>query len=81
MIEVVKMEDEAKNDKSGWVYDSGESPKKKHGWGKDHAGFVKQGRNLVGKCPKGFKQKIAEQLINDGIVEVEKKWLRQHQKL
>jgi len=52
-----------------WRYDPGEKPKRKHAWSQPHAGFVKMGGHLVGKCPKGLTLEVAETLLNDGIEE------------
>ncbi len=50
-----------------WRYEPDESPKRKHGWHKDEAGFVDQDGVLVGKCPKRMSVNEAENLLNDGI--------------
>ena len=50
-----------------WKYDPGESPKIKHGWSQDKAGFVRRDKGLIGKCPKGMTNGEAERLLNDGI--------------
>lgn len=50
-----------------WKYEPDETPKKKHGWSKDEAGFVEDDGVLVGKCPKGMTNAEAERLLNDGV--------------
>jgi hypothetical protein len=42
-------------------------PKQKHGWNEGHAGFVRQGGEIVGKCPKGIDNKTAERLLNEAV--------------
>ena len=74
------MADEEKTKRPRWCYDPGESPKRKHGWAEDVAGFRKQGKVLVGKCPKGLKQETAEELINAGIAEVNLRQESEHPK-
>jgi len=48
-------------------YDPGEVPKRKHGWSKPQAGFVRRGKALIGKCPKGFSLSLAQRLLDGGI--------------
>lgn len=50
-----------------WRYEADETPKRKHHWNREEAGFVRVGSTLVGKCPAGLTLSVAEQLINDGI--------------
>jgi len=72
------MADETKPKVTTWTYDPGESPKKKHGWNKNEAGFIKRGKALVGKCPKGFSKKLAQDLINNGIPEINPRATQPH---
>ena len=53
-----------------WCYDPGETPKKKHGWNNNEAGFVRVKGRLVGKCPRKLSLEDAERLLRSGIPEV-----------
>jgi hypothetical protein len=53
--------------KPKWLYDPGETPKRKHGWSKNQAGFARLGDQLVAKCPKNLTNEQAQQLLDDGI--------------
>jgi len=50
-----------------WRYDPGERPKKKHGWNKDEAGFVRSGQKRIGKFPHTLQMGTAQDLLNTGI--------------
>lgn len=52
-----------------WQYDPGETPKRKHGWSKHEAGFVRHGKVLIGKCPADFPLDQATEALRDGIVD------------
>ncbi|MBF0145272.1 MAG: hypothetical protein HQL84_11240 [Magnetococcales bacterium] len=48
-------------------YDPGEL-RTKHKWKKPNAGFVSDGHMEIGKCPETMDLKLAEKLLNGGIV-------------
>jgi hypothetical protein len=57
-----------------WLYEPDETPKKKHHWAKDHAGFVEVGNVLVGKCPSEMTISEAQDLLNAGAGWTPRNW-------
>lgn len=49
-------------------YERGEH-RRKHCWNRDYADFLEKDGHLVGKCPKGITDAIAETLLNQAIAE------------
>lgn len=47
-----------------WKYQVDETRKRKHHWGNDWAGFVRESGEVVGKCPSSLTVSYAEQLLN-----------------
>lgn len=47
-----------------WRYQTDETPKRKHHWNQAQAGFIREGGELVGKCPASITTAQAEQLLN-----------------
>lgn len=52
----------------GWKYEPDETPKRKHAWSNDTAGFVDVHGVKVGKCPKTLTIEHIQQML-DGEVE------------
>jgi hypothetical protein len=57
-----------------WEYEPDETPKRKHSWDKDEAGFVTIGGAIVGKCPQGISNSSARELLNAGIQWSPRRW-------
>jgi len=51
-----------------YQYDRGDH-RYKHCWNNDHAGFVRDRGNLIGKCPKSITNALAESILNGAIPE------------
>lgn len=49
-----------------WTYET-EWPKRKHGWSEPVAGFVRNKRGLVGKCPSDIAHSQAQAILNRAI--------------
>ena len=49
-----------------WLYET-EWPKRKHGWNKPTAGFVRGQRGQIGKCPLGIAPPQAQAILNRAI--------------
>lgn len=63
-----------------WLYQSDETPKRKHHWDKDHAGFVEVGSVPVGKCPSTMDASSAQALLEDAIPYFPPRWDRTYPK-
>jgi hypothetical protein len=50
-----------------WTYEPDETPKRKHHWARNEAGFVKVGNIRIGKCPANLTIEDAERLLNVGV--------------
>ena len=59
-----------------WLYEPDESPKRKHHWNKDLAGFVEVGPNLVGKCPATLDLSDAQALLDGAVPYFLPRWNR-----
>ena len=63
-----------------WRCESDESPKRKHHWDRDHAGFVEAGPNRVGKCPATMDPSAAQAFLDGAIPYVSPRWNRPYPK-
>jgi hypothetical protein len=61
-----------------WRYEPDETPKRKHHWKENFAGFETVGSVLVAKCPNGMSLEQAEDLLNDGIEWSPRGWLNDY---
>lgn len=52
-------------DSDVWTYDPGDG-RCKHRWNRNYAGHVREGKRLVGKCPKTLNHARAEAALNAG---------------
>lgn len=53
-----------------YLYEPDENPKKKHRWSEAWAGFRRDkrpGAKVVGKCPAGLTNEVAEEMLNSGV--------------
>jgi hypothetical protein len=49
-----------------WTYERGEG-RYKHRWNNDYPGFEPRSKGPVGKCPKSIDEKLATEILNDGV--------------
>jgi hypothetical protein len=63
-----------------WDYEPDENPKRKHGWGKKHPGFINRNGHKIGKCPSDLGISEAEKLVNNGIEWSPEGWPRDYPK-
>lgn len=63
-----------------WQYEPDESPKRKHHWSNDFAGFIEVGVNFVGKCPSSLTLQQAEELLNSGVEWSPRVWREKYPK-
>lgn len=52
---------------SSYAYEPDETPKRKHHWDKDEAGFDEDGAGFVGKCPTSITIPVAQELLDGAI--------------
>jgi len=61
-----------------WEYEPDKTPKRKHSWEKNAAGFISIGTTVIGKCPKGISIDTAKELLNSGIPWSPRRWEKSH---
>lgn len=57
-----------------WTYEPDETPKRKHQWDRDEAGFAQVGPHQVAKCPRNLSLEQAQLLLDVGIPWSPKSW-------
>jgi hypothetical protein len=53
---------------SGFVYDRGDH-RYKHCWNQDRADFVAEGNAVIGKCPNGIDDAVAQRILDRALPE------------